>query len=168
MASQPVRRPVSGLETPCALYGSHLGQITELTEHGRPFVQFNGAVKPIMARVGLPSGAVSASEACVGTRVVLIFEDGDPTLPVIVGLVRDSFAAPEQSLKRADISARSAESVELSLRKVVLEAKEEIVLRCGAGSLTIRADGQVIIKGTRLMSKASETNKVRGASVLIN
>jgi hypothetical protein len=30
------------------------------------------------------------------------------------------------------------------------------------------ADGRIVIKGTRLLSRASETNKIKGASVDIN
>jgi hypothetical protein len=32
----------------------------------------------------------------------------------------------------------------------------------------MRADGKLVVKGTELVSKASATNKIRGASVQIN
>jgi hypothetical protein len=50
----------------------------------------------------------------------------------------------------------------------VIEGRDEVVLRCGQGSITLRADGKIVIKGTQLVSRASDTNKIRGASVQIN
>ena len=51
---------------------------------------------------------------------------------------------------------------------MIFQADEEIVLRCGLGSLTIRANGHIVVKGTKVVSRASEVNKIRGASVQIN
>ena len=60
------------------------------------------------------------------------------------------------------------DSFEINGRRVSFEGREEVVLRCGEASITLRADGQVIVKGTRVMSRASEANKIRGATVQIN
>jgi hypothetical protein len=49
-----------------------------------------------------------------------------------------------------------------------LEAQEEIVLKCGEGSITLRKDGKIIIKGTHLLSRASGPNRIKGGSVQIN
>jgi hypothetical protein len=51
---------------------------------------------------------------------------------------------------------------------LVLEGDEEVVVRCGQGSLTIRADGTVIIRGCKLLSRSSGVNRIKGAAVLIN
>jgi hypothetical protein len=77
-----------------------------------------------------------------------------PTAPgrgVILGRV----AAPARS--------GSAEPDEL-----VLEAKKQLVLRCGAGSITIREDGRILIKGKDLVSHAQRLNRIKGGTVQIN
>jgi hypothetical protein len=53
-------------------------------------------------------------------------------------------------------------------RRLVLEGHEEIVLRCGRGSITLTANGKIVLKGTELVSRSSGTNKIRGAAVNIN
>lgn len=47
-------------------------------------------------------------------------------------------------------------------------AQERIELRCGDGSLILRADGKVIVKGNEVVSCARGVNKVKGAAVRIN
>jgi len=59
-------------------------------------------------------------------------------------------------------------TVSLDGRSVSLQAAERIELRCGDSALVMTADGHVVIRGANLVSRASETNKIRGAAVLIN
>jgi hypothetical protein len=51
---------------------------------------------------------------------------------------------------------------------LLIEAKEELTLRVGEGSITIRADGKILIKGKDLVSHAQRVNRIRGGSVAIN
>ena len=52
--------------------------------------------------------------------------------------------------------------------RIVLEAKKEVVLRCGKASLTLTADGKIVIKGANLLTTSSGAHRIRGASVSIN
>ena len=52
--------------------------------------------------------------------------------------------------------------------ELVLEARESLTLRVGEGSITIRADGKILIKGKDLVSHAQRVNRIRGGSVAIN
>lgn len=52
--------------------------------------------------------------------------------------------------------------------EVVLEAKKGLVLRVGEGSITIRADGKILIKGKDLVSHAKRMNRIKGGSVSLN
>jgi uncharacterized protein (DUF2345 family) len=52
--------------------------------------------------------------------------------------------------------------------RIVLDAKREIVLKCGKGSITINKDGKIVILGTNLISRSRGRNKIKGASVSIN
>lgn len=52
--------------------------------------------------------------------------------------------------------------------KLLIEAGKELVLRVGEGSITIRADGKILIKGKDLVSHAKRMNRIRGGSVSLN
>jgi hypothetical protein len=51
---------------------------------------------------------------------------------------------------------------------IVIEAKHSLTLRVGDGSITIREDGKILIKGKDLVSHAKRMNRIRGGSVAIN
>jgi len=53
-------------------------------------------------------------------------------------------------------------------KRVVIEARQEILLRCGKGYILIREDGRIVIKGTDLLSRSSGINKIKGGAVRIN
>ena len=52
--------------------------------------------------------------------------------------------------------------------ELTLEAASQLSLKCGEGSITIRNDGKILIKGKNLVSLALETNRIKGGSVAIN
>jgi hypothetical protein len=52
--------------------------------------------------------------------------------------------------------------------ELVLEAGRTLSLRCGDGSVTIRADGKILLKGKDLVSHAKRTNRIKGGSIAIN
>ena len=51
---------------------------------------------------------------------------------------------------------------------MVLEAKRRLTLKCGDGSITIREDGKILIKGKDLVSHATRMNRIKGGAVQIN
>lgn len=143
-----------------------VGRIVEVTEEGSPIVDFPGAPSGgVAARVAAMPPHIPAKDQCVGLSVLLLLEEGDPERPIITGILRDTLEIPSPA---ADPWGNPAQALKVNGKTLLLEGEQEIVLRCGLGSITIRADGKITLKGTRLMSRASETNKVRGASVLIN
>ena len=52
--------------------------------------------------------------------------------------------------------------------ELVLEAKHSLTLRVGDGSITIREDGKILIKGKDLVSHATRLNRIKGGAVQIN
>lgn len=133
--------------------GALVGRLVAI-EAGRPTVEFDAGQGPcrMPARV-LQDMAPGGQAWAVGQSVLLMLERGDAALPVIVGRVGDILPQP---------------SVDMSADELNFEGREQVVLRCGEASITLKADGQVLIKGSRLLSRASESNKIRGATVLIN
>lgn len=52
--------------------------------------------------------------------------------------------------------------------ELILEAKHSLTLRVGNGSITIREDGKILIKGKDLVSHAQRLNRIKGGAVQIN
>lgn len=52
--------------------------------------------------------------------------------------------------------------------ELVIEAKHSLSLRVGDGSITIRDDGKILIKGKDLVSHAQRMNRIKGGAVSIN
>lgn len=52
--------------------------------------------------------------------------------------------------------------------ELVLEAGKNLTIRCGTGSIRIRADGRVLIEGLDIVSRARRAQRVTGAQVIIN
>jgi hypothetical protein len=53
-------------------------------------------------------------------------------------------------------------------QRIVLSAQQEVVLRCGQASITLTADGRLVIKGADVVSSAEQVNRIRGGAVKIN
>jgi hypothetical protein len=131
--------------------GPVVGLLTGFDQHGIPQVRFAGSCgeRPIPARSVVPLGS-----DLVGREVVLLFEQGDPARPLVMGVVR----APRLEPVRTEIDGE----------KLVLTAEREIVLRCGAASITLTRAGKVLIRGTYVLSRSSGVNRIKGGSVQIN
>lgn len=89
---------------------------------------------------------------------VLLWLPGGNEHGVILGRIGPSQAAEPMP------DAATEETPE----QLVLEAAKNLTLKCGAGSITIRADGKILIKGKDLVSHAQGTNRIKGGSVAIN
>ena len=70
-------------------------------------------------------------------------------------------------LGRVRTSPRRAAD-EVDTGDLVLEAKHSLTLRVGSGSITIREDGKILIKGKDLVSHAQRLNRIKGGAVQIN
>jgi hypothetical protein len=71
-------------------------------------------------------------------------------------------APPERAKRGAQIEAR------LDGKRIVLEAHDEIVLRCGEASITLRRDGRLVVRGAYVETRASGVNRIKGGAVKIN
>jgi hypothetical protein len=160
-------------EQPGRLWGSRAGWLTGTDETGRLFVDFPGnTAGPVAATLAVAVEAQALKAAVTAQqKVVLLFENGDPALPFIMGLIQEPNPFPlVEALLEEQSRGPKPPSTEAKVdgRRVVIEGKDEVVLQCGEASITLRRNGKVIIKGTYLESRATGTHRIKGGSVEIN
>ena len=112
-----------------------------------------------------------AALAAAGGRreVVLLFEDGDLARPIVAGFLEPEVATPALDAVLAGAADAAIPDVaEVDGRRVVLEGKDEVVLRCGKASITLRRNGKIVLRGAYVETHAEGTNRIKGATVKIN
>lgn len=147
-----------------------VGSIAAVDEAGRARVTFPGSHGvPVTARsiLDAPARAGEHPDALVGTPVLLVFEEGDAHRPIIVGLLRDALR-PEPVRPELSLDLDKNRDVVIDGERLVLDAKQEVLLRCGKSTILLRRDGKVLIRGTHLVSRASGPNRIKGGSVSLN
>lgn len=153
-----LRQPANGaalLSDSSVIVGDLLG----LKDDGRtPLVAYPGQ----LGSAAVPAGSVvDLNGAHIGKRVVLTFERGEVTKPIIIGVLRerDGWPAP-QGPPQVEVDADG--------ERLIIGARQQLVLRCGHASITLTKEGKILIQGTFVSSRSSGVNRIRGASVQIN
>ena len=142
-----------------SLPGAVMGILIGFRDEGcTPLVLFPGQAS---------SAAVAAASAIdvhgthIGRQVVLIFENGDPRRPIIVGLLKSTHACPlPEQPGRVQVEADG--------ERLIVSAKEQLVLRCGKASITLTKAGKVLIQGAYVSNRSSGVMRIKGGSVQIN
>jgi hypothetical protein len=142
-----------------------IGTLVGFKDSGAPLIHFpaNISGEPLPARA-----TVTLSKGEVGRQVVLMFEDGDPQKPIVMGLVQDFDEGQYNPPENSRTEKQSPILVEVDGERIVLTAAKELVLRCGEASITLTRAGKVLIRGTYLLSRSSGVNCIKGGSVQIN
>jgi hypothetical protein len=138
------------------------GRIVEILPSGQALVDFpgnSGGAVEALSTVLLDAETPPADLR--GATVLLCV--GATSLPVIVGLPREALVLSSQAKK-----ASPPPEVVVDGKTLTFDAKEQIVLRCGSGSITLKKDGTIVVLGTHLVSRSSGANKIKGATVAIN
>ena len=134
-----------------------VGELLALADDGMtPLVGFAG--QPGTAALRARS-TVDLHAAHIGASVVLLFEAGDPARPIVTGVLR---RAPR------DGSARGPLVIEVDGERLVVDAREQLVLRCGKARITLTSAGKVLIEGSYISSRSTGVNRIKGGSVQLN
>lgn len=136
-----------------------VGELIAIADEGRtPLVTYPGlrAGKAVRART-----VVDLHGPHIGLAVTLAFEEGDAARPIVTGVVRPSVGWP-LSDKPAQVE------VDIDGERMIVSAKEQLVLRCGKASITLTKAGKVLIEGSYVSSRSSGVNRIRGGSVQLN
>ena len=135
------------------------GQLIALAADGRtPLVTFPG--QPTASAVSARS-VVDLHGTHVGSTVVLLFDGGHPGKPIVMGVMRSDHGWPlSDPPGQVDVTRDG--------QRLVVTAKEQLVLRCGKASITLTSDGKVMIDGAYVCSRSSGVNRIKGGSVQLN
>ena len=94
------------------------------------------------------------SQLAPGCRLGVMFIEGRSDLPVVVGpILAEAGERP--------VAASIPETIEFS-------ASKHITLKCGNAVLRLTSDGNAVIRGEQVVSRAARTNRIRGGNVQIN
>jgi len=103
-----------------------------------------------------------------GRDVLVVFQDGDRGKPIIIGLLEEPLESMVEMTAATNETPDRKRELRIDGKRVVIEADDEIELKCGQGSITIRKDGKIVVKGTNVLTHATGPNRVRGGSVSLN
>lgn len=163
-----------------------IGSLVDIDREGKPLVNFpdNPADKPVPALSTQP-----IKQQDVNRKVALLFNNGDPAQPVIMGLIHNPLdeilqnveltpledadtslfsETAERSRKVADIKRDKDEQVFVDGKQVMIEGAEEVTFKCGKASITLTKAGKILIRGTYLLNRSSGVNRIMGGSVQVN
>jgi hypothetical protein len=135
-----------------------IGELIAITNDGEtPLVFYPGQAGTAAVRA---RSIVDLRGEQIGKAVVLAFEDGNASLPIVMGVLR--------SHESRSLDAPGQVQVDADGERMIVSAKEQLVLRCGKASITLTNVGKVIIDGSYVVSRATGTNRIKGGSVQLN
>ena len=163
-----------------------IGTLTGIDTVGAALVNYPDAYDQDINAIS----TVEISRKHIGRQVALLFANGDPTQPVIMGLIHsplqdmlenfeisltesvdeesDYSTASSTASSTISSTALSHEETLIDGKRIVLEGKEEIVLKCGDASITLTKEGKITLRGKYLLNRSSGVNRILGSSVQVN
>lgn len=144
-------------ELPAQINGVVAGTLIGFKDEGRtPLVTWPGRFTAIAA-----AAIIDLHGPHIGKPVVLQFEHGDPSHPIVMGLLRESEAWPlTQQPGQVEVDADG--------QRLIVSAKEQLVLRCGKASITLTKAGKILIQGAYVSNRSSGVMRIKGGSVQLN
>jgi hypothetical protein len=159
----PGRAVSSSRATPAT---ASIARVDRVDASGRVLVRLADTAEPVVARLIEGINRARLFNTTGAGREVLVFLDGGRMeKPVIVGLLELETAEAvtvHSTGHKPETAAGSRQE------RVLIEALAELVLKCGTGSITLRKDGKIILRGTHLLSRSSGPIRIKGGHVEIN
>ncbi|VAW86255.1 hypothetical protein MNBD_GAMMA18-2360 [hydrothermal vent metagenome] len=155
-----------------------IGTLVEVDEQGHPHVDFSGNPSE------QPSKAITTlvlTQTHIGRQVALLFANGNMKNPVIMGVIHSPLHAMLENFGQVENKAEGdvpdeaeqesgleIDDVLIDGKKIIFEAKEQIVLKCGESSITLTQSGNISIRGKYLLNRSTGVNRIMGGSVKVN
>ncbi len=143
---------------PQPLTGVVVGHLVAVGPAGELLVDYPGnrTGGPLRATTTVPLQA-----ADTGCEVALLFENGDGSRPLVIGPIMRPETDTTQKVVKASEAIVDGE-------RVTFTAEKEIVLSCGAASITLTKAGKILIRGKYVLSRSSGVNRIKGGSIQLN
>lgn len=136
-----------------------VGEVVEALPTGRVLVRWeDGRGEPTERELPIVRGL----ELQEGDRVLLEKPENWPDYLVTNAIEQSFEPSGEIETEMSDLAIR------VDGKRVEIEAADEIVLKCGEASITLRRNGRVVIRGTYVETRSKGTNRIKGGSVQIN
>jgi hypothetical protein len=160
-----------------------LARLEAIDESGRPLVSVSH-IPDFNSRPALSTVPVLPQH--IGRQVALMFTQGAAPQPVVIGFIHSPLSqildvvltSTESNQENSDEvvfaerlpgkSDDNTETLHIDGKRILLEGREEVVLRCGESSITLNANGKISIRGKYLLSRSSGVNRILGGSVQVN
>lgn len=140
-------------------HGVVIGELLAIAEDGAvALVRYEGQADSAARRART---TIDLHAAHIGSQVVLMFERGDPSSPIVLAVVRGKEGWPTAN-------PPAQVQVDVDGRRMIVSASEQLVLRCGEASITLTKAGKVLIEGSYLSSRSTGVNRIKGGSVQLN
>ena len=167
-----------------------IGVLTDINDSGQPVVKFS--IPNFNSESLIAVSTISIAKNQIGRQVALLFLEGEITRPVVMGIIHSplhalldsyrenaSLQSPvdEKSGQRGvenvsgtEIAGRtdSDQKVFVDGKRVEIEGREQVVLKCGESSITLTRAGKVMIRGKYILNRSSGVNRILGGSVQVN
>jgi hypothetical protein len=147
----------------------HTAIVDDIAPDGTIRVVVGGESGPRTAQTLLQfRTAREAADALLGQTVLVLC--GPNAAPIIAGKIADTVLTAQAPLEEAEGSLPRDGTVDVRADKssVNIVATDEIRLSCGRSSLVLRRDGTVVIRGVKIVSRATDSHRIMGATVAIN
>ena len=152
-----------------------IGTIVGFDSHMQPQVDYPGNPhrQPQTA-----VSTLSVSRQHLHRQAALLFANGDPKNPVIIGLIHNPLQEILETFEVRPATSTEAlpEKIEAPVirdatidgKRVIIEGREEIVFKCGDASITLTKAGKILIRGKYLINRSSGVNRIMGGSIQVN
>ena len=128
-------------EQSLTIEGVVIGQIITIDKQNNPMVDFDCNI----FKEAIPaSSLVEINNTHKDHKVALMFEKNRADKPIIMGLMH----IPEKT-------------------KSII-ADKELLLKCGKASIRLKENGDIVINGRELVSRARKNNIIRGGTIHLN
>ncbi|RDH83862.1 MAG: hypothetical protein DIZ80_06930 [endosymbiont of Galathealinum brachiosum] len=145
-----------------------IGTVKEIDDQGAALVDFPDNPEDVAIKA---LSTVSITKQHISRQVAILFNGGDFKQPVIMGLIHSPLDSVLETFELSQDTPEAETDIGDALvdgKRVVIEGKEEIVLKCGEASITLTKAGKILIRGKYLLNRSSGVNRIMGGSVQVN
>ena len=146
---------------------THVGHVVAVLGAEEVGVAIPGMPGYLAARLAVPLTHARLQELIASARAAVILLDSrTPRSAIVLG-----FLEPVPVEAHPEVPGQTGTQVveaDVDGKRVRIVGSDEVVLECGAASITLRRNGRVIIRGAYVETAAAGTNRIKGAAVRIN